>query len=495
MELKAEKGKYRKKPVVVDAAEWLCKGDCPVWAQHAVREWHTFFQVTTPEGVMRGDPGDWIIRGAKGEIYLCKADIFAAMYEPAAAEEQPEPVAWFEAEGSARGLSLREVLPSLVHSTRWHYQAERPKTTNPVWPVFAAAPTPPAGTVFGIPAAHALLEWNRLQSEPPIKIGREYDVAKAYVAMMAPARDAGQEQMEAALRTIAEWPVTPAGNMDAENMRRVAGSALAAATAPGAPGREAEQPAAQAAGLTSDAVAREQIEGWARRAGIIGSGADGALTESNLVRLGDFAIAAREALLSRAEREAAGLRQMLDAERQRASNAVAVSNALQDKLSRAAPQSSEQQANPCPGCVPGGVRKTPTCGRLQTREAERSRGKPVSQLVAECEADPQRKAALDRARERVAEQSPIHPEHMALLQSIASRLDGRLPRDVVGYIKKRYGTERADRDEIQALIDAAVNLVKVSGRYHSEIAYRRLATAANEYAAACREQMERANGR
>ena len=58
--------------------------------------------------------------------------------------------------------------------------------------MLAAAPTPPAGTVFGIPAAHALLEWNRLQSEPPIKIGREYDVAKAYVAMMAPARDAGQ---------------------------------------------------------------------------------------------------------------------------------------------------------------------------------------------------------------------------------------------------------------------------------------------------------------
>lgn len=55
----------------------------------------------------------------------------------------------------------------------------------------------------------------------------------------------------------------------------------------------------QAAGLT-DKVTREQIEAWARRAGIVGSGADGALTEPNLVRLGDFAIAAREPLLSRA---------------------------------------------------------------------------------------------------------------------------------------------------------------------------------------------------
>ncbi|MBO4119886.1 hypothetical protein J5T34_03915 [Cupriavidus gilardii] len=61
----------------------------------------------------------------------------------------------------------------------------------------------------------------------------------------------------------------------------------------------AQQPPAQAAGLT-DEVTREQIEAWASLAGIVGSGANGALTESNLVRLGDFAIAAREALLSRA---------------------------------------------------------------------------------------------------------------------------------------------------------------------------------------------------
>jgi len=58
--------------------------------------------------------------------------------------------------------------------------------------------------------------------------------------------------------------------------------------------------AAQAAGLTDDAVSREQIEAWARRAWIVGSGVDGALTEPDIVRLGDFAIAAREPLLSRA---------------------------------------------------------------------------------------------------------------------------------------------------------------------------------------------------
>lgn len=60
--------------------------------------------------------------------------------------QRSEPVAWFEAEESARGLSLREVLPSVAHSTRWHWQAERPRTSNPVWPVFAD------GQRAGVPA-------------------------------------------------------------------------------------------------------------------------------------------------------------------------------------------------------------------------------------------------------------------------------------------------------------------------------------------------------
>lgn len=34
------------------------------------------------EGVMRGDLGDWIITGVKGERYPCKPEIFEATYEP-----------------------------------------------------------------------------------------------------------------------------------------------------------------------------------------------------------------------------------------------------------------------------------------------------------------------------------------------------------------------------------------------------------------------------
>lgn len=37
--------------------------------------------ITTLEGTMIGDHGDWIIRGVKGELYPCKPDIFAATYE------------------------------------------------------------------------------------------------------------------------------------------------------------------------------------------------------------------------------------------------------------------------------------------------------------------------------------------------------------------------------------------------------------------------------
>ena len=58
--------KFRKLPVVIDAVE--------------LRE---RTEIRTTEGVMVGEPGDWLITGVKGERYPCKPDIFAATYEPA----------------------------------------------------------------------------------------------------------------------------------------------------------------------------------------------------------------------------------------------------------------------------------------------------------------------------------------------------------------------------------------------------------------------------
>lgn len=88
-------GKYRKKPVVIEAiqfdgtnheavadfvmAEERRHGDTDVSGQLA-GDVHLI--VHTLEGDMRADPGDWIIRGVKGEFYPCKPDIFDATYEP-----------------------------------------------------------------------------------------------------------------------------------------------------------------------------------------------------------------------------------------------------------------------------------------------------------------------------------------------------------------------------------------------------------------------------
>jgi hypothetical protein len=58
--------------------KWMYQG-CNDWAA----EQNGTVTITTLEGVMRADPGDWIIRGVKGEFYPCKPDIFEATYEPA----------------------------------------------------------------------------------------------------------------------------------------------------------------------------------------------------------------------------------------------------------------------------------------------------------------------------------------------------------------------------------------------------------------------------
>ena len=58
---------WRKKPVVV----------------HAKRQ-TVVFEVATLEGLMRGQPGDWLVVGIRGEMYPVRHDIFVATYEPVA---------------------------------------------------------------------------------------------------------------------------------------------------------------------------------------------------------------------------------------------------------------------------------------------------------------------------------------------------------------------------------------------------------------------------
>ena len=112
--------KFRKKPVVIEAMcfdgtrpsiEAICR-----WANdyRPVDEgpWITYVYtgglddvgqiltatagdyvlVDTLEGLMRAEPGDWIIKGVKGEFYPCKSDIFEATYERVADDERTDPV-------------------------------------------------------------------------------------------------------------------------------------------------------------------------------------------------------------------------------------------------------------------------------------------------------------------------------------------------------------------------------------------------------------------
>jgi len=56
--------KFRKKPVVIEAEQLIERTE-----------------IKTLEGVMVGNPGDWLITGVAGERYPCRDDIFRATYE------------------------------------------------------------------------------------------------------------------------------------------------------------------------------------------------------------------------------------------------------------------------------------------------------------------------------------------------------------------------------------------------------------------------------
>lgn len=83
--------KYRKKPVVIDA--WQFDGSFESYRSisQALGSPDDFYfceqigdheiEIHTLEGTMAARPGDWIIRGVKGELYPCKSDIFAATYD------------------------------------------------------------------------------------------------------------------------------------------------------------------------------------------------------------------------------------------------------------------------------------------------------------------------------------------------------------------------------------------------------------------------------
>lgn len=87
--------KHRKKPVVIEAIQWLdntteiikfCGDKCSYNVADAawiVNEGvpHEELIIHTLEGDMKVSRGDYVIKGIEGELYPCKPDIFVKTYE------------------------------------------------------------------------------------------------------------------------------------------------------------------------------------------------------------------------------------------------------------------------------------------------------------------------------------------------------------------------------------------------------------------------------
>jgi hypothetical protein len=98
---------FRKKPVVVEAmlftgmnagevGQWADPTLVPYalpegwWIKQIVDQVEAQLVIPTLEGNHEARPGDWIIKGVKGEFYPCKPDVFAATYDPVAPPHVPE---------------------------------------------------------------------------------------------------------------------------------------------------------------------------------------------------------------------------------------------------------------------------------------------------------------------------------------------------------------------------------------------------------------------
>lgn len=75
---------YRKKPVKIEAVQITDDNAAEVarWCG-GKRGLHSGVVIETLEGAMKGNVGDYIIKGVNGEFYPCKPDIFDTTYEEA----------------------------------------------------------------------------------------------------------------------------------------------------------------------------------------------------------------------------------------------------------------------------------------------------------------------------------------------------------------------------------------------------------------------------
>lgn len=79
---------YRKKPVVIEAEQWILGQIGPSKVIELLQKTPVNYRfdkdnlyIETLEGEMKASSGDFIIRGINGECYPCKPDIFEKTYE------------------------------------------------------------------------------------------------------------------------------------------------------------------------------------------------------------------------------------------------------------------------------------------------------------------------------------------------------------------------------------------------------------------------------
>jgi hypothetical protein len=92
--------KYRKKPVVIEAiqlnTEYSDENMNEVCSFIGSKNFRVanmdpldaFIVIVTLEGDIKASPGDYIIKGVKGEFYPCKPDIFEQTYEPVTEDDE-----------------------------------------------------------------------------------------------------------------------------------------------------------------------------------------------------------------------------------------------------------------------------------------------------------------------------------------------------------------------------------------------------------------------
>lgn len=84
---------YKKKPVVIEAVQWNGKNineikdfggeDIDVKVTKSIFELVSSVTIHTLKGDIIASVGDYIIKGASGEYYLCKPELFNEIYEAA----------------------------------------------------------------------------------------------------------------------------------------------------------------------------------------------------------------------------------------------------------------------------------------------------------------------------------------------------------------------------------------------------------------------------